>query len=189
MYDWLVERACGVCFWLGALAVALGLILPLNGAVESLLVSTFDLDWTRSRVPVLLAALCWSYPATLLALAVLVGAVVMRRVRGATAHVRSVALPTFLLPTYVAGLESLELLTSPLCPISRSSLVYAIVTRAIVTGCALLFAIVLGGLGARAWGHHSRMGLPVPPAAGAVAASLALQWWIVWKVLTTYPGP
>jgi hypothetical protein len=174
-----------VGFWLGALVIALGLVLPFGEVIERLVVSFFELDWDRSPVPVLLAALCFSFPATLLAVAVLVGAVVVRRLRGATGHVRSVALPTFLLPTHVAGLESLKLMISFFqAPIRKLALIYIV-----LTGCALLLAIVVGGLGARAWGHRSRMGLPVAPAVGAVVASTALLWWTIWSVLFQYPGP
>jgi hypothetical protein len=58
-----------------------------------------------------------------------------------------------------------------------------VLNGAALSASALLLTIVLGALAARAWGHRSRMGLPVPPVVGAIVVSVLLPWWLLWRLV------
>jgi uncharacterized membrane protein YhaH (DUF805 family) len=103
-----VERAACAAFWCGV-PVATGCILfwP-QGSVLYVGDGPFSLELNAvvSRLPSPLGDFWFFYPATLFALAILVGSVAARRWHPTRRTARPVPLPTFFLPTYIAGIES-----------------------------------------------------------------------------------
>jgi len=138
-------------------------------------------------LPSPLAELCFFYPATLFSVAVLVGLAAWRRVYGARGASQLVELSALFLPTYVAGYESIKLVGWSLrCHdiVNPPPMRDVIAAGGALSGAALVSTVVLCGLAARAFGHRSRVRVPVCPGAVAVVTSVALCWWFLWIILT-----
>ena len=175
-----VRRAA---FWWGLPAVFAAILFWPTTSTVSIGDAPFSitLNAVVSPLPSPLADVQYHYPATVLALGVL--ALFAWRQRGRR---RTVWLPTFALPTYLAGIESTRLawwslrchsITDPPEPL-------AVVTFGLLLSTSVLLAsIVAGALTARACGHRARLWLPIPPAAFAVLVGNALTWWLLIELV------
>lgn len=159
-----VSRAGRAAFWLGTpLVVAGSLFWPHRSA------------W----LPGPLADVSFDYPATLVALAILMFVLVQRRRTPAARP--SLSLAAFDLPTCVAGIESVRLIGWSLrCHGFTDSRQPAeiVASGASLSGAVLLATVAAGALAARACGQRSRLG--VTAVAVAVVAQIMMQWGFLW---------
>jgi len=184
----LLERAARIAFWIGAPLAVAGLLFWPRGSVIVVRDAPFSLEINpvRSTLPSPLSDLLFFYPATILALGVLLACTSARHWRWLAVHRREVWLPTFFLPTCLAGMESTGLITwSMRCHSVTSPLAVRAILfdGAVLSAGTLVLTTVLGGLSALAWGHRSRIGLRVPPVVGAIVAAVAMQWCVLLRLV------
>jgi hypothetical protein len=138
-----------------------------------------ELNGVDPRLPWPIADVWSHYPATLLAVAVLV-LVAVRRRPGRQPRF----LPTFFLPTYVGGIESAGLLSWSLrCHslVDPPEPAAVLVAGVLLSNAVLLATVAVGALAARTGGH--RRLFPIPPVVGAILASNALPWWLACQLV------
>jgi hypothetical protein len=137
------------------------------------------LDRIYDLLPIPVADLLCYYVATILCLCVLGVFVLHSLRRAAVTAPERIWLPTFFLPTYIAGLESLRLFVwSMRCTPGASSMNPAeeVAWGMVINAEAFLLTIVSGGLAARLCGHRSALGLPIPAVVVPIVAGVALPW-------------
>jgi len=176
-----VQRAVTVAWWWGVPVATLWMVLrlpPLEG------IELFDL------LPETIADLLYWFPATFFGVAVLGSAVWRRRCEQPGVLPAMVWLPTFFLPTYLAGVESLGVLAwclrcTPGATLNSATALEKMTWGMWLTSEALVVSVIAGGVAARVCGHRSTLGLPVPPVVGAIGASMALQWYLYLHLMTS----
>jgi hypothetical protein len=175
-----------IIFWGGTpLAVVFLLCWP-DKSVVFIGTDSISLNPVPPGLPSPLAEFLFFYPTTLFALTVLTGFAIWQWACRQPEASPRMQLSLFFLPTYVAVLESIELLIWSLRCHSVTAtppLTEVIAEGARLTGATLITTMVLGGLAAHVFGHRSRIGLPVCTGAVAVITSLAQAWWLLWALI------
>jgi hypothetical protein len=142
-------------------------------------------------LPFPLAELCFFYPATMFATAVLLVCGGWRKWNGSRGAAPARDLAVFFLPTYLAAFESTQLVAWSMRCHSITNpppVADVIASGALLSAVALVSTIVLGASVARTFGRRSQMGLPVSAGALAAVTSVAIPWWILWVVATPLWG-
>ena len=101
---------------------------------------------------------------------------------------RTLAVPAYFLPTYVAGIEA----TGHVQWASRChswaadfDLPAYVLGEAYTCAIALTITVIAGTAAAAALGHRSRFGIPIPAVVGAICASVAGPWWVLLRLVST----
>ena len=188
-----LQRGARAAFWIAVPFTILGILIWPRSSVIVVGSTPFSLEINPvpTGLPSPLADLFLFYPATLLAAGVLLLCKSARHRRWRALHERAVPLPTFFLPAYVAGIESIGLISWSMRCHSVTApppLQTVVLDGALLSGAVLLSTMLLGSLAAKAWGHRARIGLPLPPAVGAIAAAIAVQWWFLFAIVSPRPN-
>lgn len=143
-----------------------------------------------SRLPALAAEVVYGYPNTLLAIAVMLVALVIRWHRVRNRRVAPVWLPVCFLPAYVFGIEAVKHIRA----VSRRhywtshppDLRTEASTAFAGSVTVLLLTLLAGSLVAAALGHRQTKGgaaLSIPPVVLAIVLSVGLDWYLWWAVI------
>ena len=184
-----VDRALRVAFWCGVPIATAALLFWPAGSVLVVGDNPFSLvlNPVQTSLPFPLGELWYFYPATAFGLAVLLSWLLVRGREHASASVTPVWLVTFFLPTLLAGIESIKLIQWSMRCNSMTAprpVTDVVMEGASLTALALFVSIVIGGLSARYSGHRCMLWLPVPLVVPAVLVSIALPWWLVWRMVS-----
>jgi hypothetical protein len=144
-----------------------------------------SLSLLPESLPEALALVWYFFPGTLLGLAVMclsVAACALRSAGRTTAA--AVWLPTFFLPTYVAGFEAVGLTAwSIRCHSGATRDFEELIAVAVILTCAVFLLTVLAGtLAARIRGYRSNSRLLTPALVASIVASAELPWLLLWHV-------
>jgi hypothetical protein len=186
------RRTARRAFWIGVPASVATVLFWPSHSVLYVGDDPFSLvlNPVRSALPPPLDDISFFYPATVLSLGILALCALTRRACGVRYEAWPPRLPTFFLPTYLAAIESIDLLSRSMRCHSMTApapLDEVLAQGVVLTAAACAVTILAGALAASACGHRSRGLLPVPGVIFPIVAGALLPWWLVWSVFLGTP--